>query len=132
MKQTEEIILKPMHRLPIVIIFIGLSIILIPSLKWLAISIVIFGFFLLIQSFTLKIKFTDDDFIVLQLGRQLRCFPFKDWLAWRIFLPGLPGILYFREQASPHLLPILFDIEMLEQQLKLRVGSKEITNTQGN
>ena len=69
---------------------------------------------------------------VLQLGRQLRCFPFKDWLAWRIFLPGLPGILYFREQASPHLLPILFDIEMLEQQLKLRVGSKEITNTQGN
>ena len=76
MKQTEEIILKPMHRLPIVIIFIGLSIILIPSLKWLAISIVIFGFFLLIQSFTLKIKFTDDDFICSSVRETTKVLPF--------------------------------------------------------
>ncbi|KGG14331.1 putative membrane protein [Prochlorococcus sp. SS52] len=63
----------------------------------------------------------------MQLGKEIRCFPFKNWLAWRIFLPQLPGILYFRETASPHLLPILFDRTMLETQLKLRVGSKEIT-----
>ena len=65
----------------------------------------------------------------MQLNRELRRFPFEDWLAWRIFLPWLPGILYFREQASPHLLPILFDKEMLEKQLKLRVGSLEIKDT---
>ncbi|KGG18032.1 putative membrane protein [Prochlorococcus sp. MIT 0602] len=43
-------------------------------------------------------------------------------------MPQLPGILYFRETASPHLLPILFDKTMLESQLKLRVGSLEIKN----
>ena len=129
MNNPDELILKPMHRLPVLIIFIGLSILLIPLSKWFGITIAIFGFFLLIQSFTLKIKFTTDEFIVLQLGKQIRCFPFKNWLAWRLFLPGLPGILYFREQASPHLLPILFDKDMLEKQLKLRVGSLEIKST---
>ena len=129
MNQSKEVTLAPMYRLPILIILLGLALFFtsLPS----SVSIVIgsFGFFLFIQSLTLKLKFTEEDLIVLQLGKQIRCFPFKNWLAWRIFLPQLPGILYFRETASPHLLPILFNIEMLEKQLKLRVGSLEITNT---
>ena len=133
MEQSKEVTLAPMHRLPILIVLLGSATFLIPIPIWVSILIASFGVFLFIQSLTLKLKFTKDVLIVLQLGKQIRCFPFKDWLAWRIFLPQLPGILYFREKASPHLLPILFDREMLEKQLKLHVGSLEITkhkNTQ--
>ena len=78
------------------------------------------------QSFTLKLKFTKEDLIVIQLGKELRRFPFKNWIAWRIILPELPGFLYFREEASPHLLPILFEVNSLKEQLKLRVKDLEI------
>ena len=82
----------------------------------------------MLQSFTLRIEFSPDELIVLQLGRVLRRFPYQNWLAWRILLPQVPGLFYFREEASPHLLPILFDPNQLEEQLKLRVGSLEISN----
>ncbi|AAQ00450.1 MULTISPECIES: DUF3119 family protein [Prochlorococcus] len=124
---AEVVILEPMYRLPLLIILIGIFSLISPFQTWIGITISSFGLFLLIQSFTLRLKFTSEDLIVMQLGKEIRCFPFKNWLAWRIFLPQLPGILYFRETASPHLLPILFDRTMLETQLKLRVGSKEIT-----
>ncbi len=123
---SDNVVLEPMQRLPIIIILIGLSILLTPLPYWNSLIISIFGLFLLIQSYTLKIKFTSKDFIVLQLGKEIRRFPFEKWIAWRIFFPQLPGILYFREIASPHLLPILFDREMLEKQLRIHVGSKEI------
>ncbi len=125
---SDEVILKPMYRLPVLIILTGLIILLTPAAKWIALTISIFGLFLLIQSFTLKLKFTSKDLIVLQLDKEIRRFPYDQWLAWRIFFPKLPGILYFRETASPHLLPILFDKEMLESQLRERVGSLEIRN----
>ena len=62
----------------------------------------------------------------MQLGRELRRFPFKNWISWRILLAQLPGFLYFREEASPHLLPILFEVNSLKEQLRLRVGGLEI------
>ena len=43
-----------------------------------------------------------------------------------ILLPELPGFLYFREEASPHLLPILFEVNSLKEQLRLRVMDLEI------
>ena len=125
---TQEVVLAPMHRLPLLIICTGFSILLTPLAAWIPISISSFGLFLLIQSFTLKLKFTQKDLVVLQLGKEIRRFPFDQWLSWKIFFPKLPGILYFREKASPHLLPILFDESSLESQLKLRVGSLEIKN----
>ena len=128
MDKPQEIVLTPMHRLPILIALLGIPILLTPISNSIGIAISIFGLFLLIQSFTLRVKFTSEDFIVLQLGKEIRRFPFKTWLSWRILLPQLPGILYFRETASPHLLPILFDIDMLKSQLELRVGSLQIKN----
>ena len=124
--KNKEVILKPMHRLPILIILIGFCILLSPLPLWSGVLTSLFGFFLLIQSFTLRIKFTSDDLIVLQLDKEIRRFPFENWIAWRIFFPQLPGILYFRETASPHLLPILFDRLELEKQLKSHVGNLEI------
>ena len=120
------VILSPSYRLPIFIIFIGLLFLITPFHPWPTILISSFGFFLLLQSFTLKLKFTKNDLIVIQLGNELRRFPFKKWIAWRIIFPQLPGLLYFREEASPHLLPILFDVNSLREQLRLRVKDLEI------
>ena len=123
---NDSVTLSPSYRLPIFIIFIGLLFLITPFNPWPTIVISSFGFFLLLQSFTLKIKFTKEDFIVMQLGNELRRFPFKNWIAWRIILPKLPGFLYFREEASPHLLPILFEVNALKKQLRLRVKELEI------
>ena len=122
----DSVILSPSYRLPIIIIFVGLLLLMTPFQPWLTIVISSFGFFLLLQSFTLKLKFTKEDLIVMQLGNELRRFPFKNWIAWRIILPKLPGFLYFREEASPHLLPILFEVHSLKEQLRLRVKDLEI------
>ena len=122
----DGVILSPSYRLPCFIIFIGLLFLITPFHTWPTIVICSFGFFLLLQSFTLKLKFTKDDLIVMQLGNELRRFPFKNWIAWRIILPQLPGFLYFREEASPHLLPILFEVNSLKEQLRLRVKDLEI------
>ena len=122
----DSVTLAPSHRLPLLIIFIGLLLLLTPFHPWPTIIISSFGFFLLLQSFTLKLKFTNDDLIVMQLGKELRRFPFKNWISWRILLPQLPGFFYFREEASPHLLPILFEVSSLRKQLRLRVKDLEI------
>ena len=123
---NESVTLSPSYRLPIFIIFFGLLFLITPFNPWPTIVISSFGFFLLLQSFTLKIKFTKEDFIVMQLGNELRRFPFKNWIAWKIILPKLPGFLYFREEASPHLLPIIFEVNSLKKQLRLRVKELEI------
>ncbi len=64
MKQSEEMVLDPMHRLPLLIALIGIPLLFAPIPNFIGISISIFGIFLLIQSFTLKVKFTSEDFIV--------------------------------------------------------------------
>ncbi len=121
----EGVVLEPNQKLPLLITVFGISLGTLNS--WTSIAITIFGVFLLIQSFTLRLKFTNNEMIVLQLGRELRRFPYKHWIAWKLLLPWLPGLLYFREEASPHLLPILFNPISLQNQLKLRVGDMEIT-----
>ncbi len=125
---TESVILNPSPRLPLLIIIFGPTLLALPFHPWLSIFISSFGLFLLLQCFILRLEFTKSDLVVWQLGRELRRFPFKYWLAWRLFLPKLPGILYFREEASPHLLPILFDPIELQNQLRLRVGRLEKPN----
>ena len=129
---SKSVVLKPAHRLPLLITGLGLIWLTFAGALWPPIALISFGLFLLIQSFILRLEFTPNDLVVWQLGRELRRFPFKSWLAWRLFLPQLPGILYFREEASPHLLPILFDPAALESQLKLRVGSLESPKKESN
>ena len=87
-----------------------------------------FSFFLLLQTITLRIQITKDDFVVMQLGKEIRRFPFKNWLTWKLFIPSLPVIFYFRETSSPHLLPILFNPNQLKNQLQEKVGELEIKN----
>ena len=95
---------------------------------WPTIVFATFSFFLLLQSFTLRIKITNEDFVVLQLGKEIRTFPFNNWISWKFFFPLIPGIFYFREKSSPHLLPILFNPEQLKNELIKKVESLEIKN----
>ena len=125
-KIEESVTIEPSFQLPIILIALSFSLLFLKIGSFPTIISASFSFFLLLQSFTLRIKITKDDFIVLQLGKEIRRFPFKNWLTWKLFLPNLPGIFYFREKSSPHLLPILFNPEQLRDQLKDKVGELEI------
>jgi len=125
-KIEESVTIAPSFQLPLILIALSFSLLFLGIGSIPTIISASFSFFLLIQSFTLRIKITQDDFIVLQLGKEIRRFPFKNWLTWKLFLPSLPGIFYFREKSSPHLLPILFNPKELRNQLKDKVGELEI------
>ena len=122
----ESVTIEPSFQLPIILTVLSFSLLFLKIGSFPTIISASFSFFLLLQTFTLRIKITQDDFIVLQLGKEIRRFPFKNWLTWKLFLPNLPGIFYFREKSSPHLLPILFNPEQLRNQLKDKVGDLEI------
>ena len=122
----ESVTINPSFKLPIILIILSFSLLFLRIGSLPTIISASFSFFLLLQTFTLRIKISQDDFIVLQLGKEIRRFPFKNWLTWKLFLPNLPGIFYFREKSSPHLLPILFNPEQLRNQLKDKVGELEI------
>jgi len=125
-KIEDAITITPSFQLPIILIVLSFSLLFLNIGSFPTIITASFSFFLLLQSFTLRIKISKDDFIVLQFGKEIRRFPFKNWLTWKLFLPSLPGIFYFREKSSPHLLPILFNPEQLRKQLKDKVGELEI------
>ena len=125
-KIEDSVTIAPSFQLPIILIALSFSLLFLKIGSFPTIISASFSFFLLLQSFTLRIKISNDDFIVLQFGKEIRRFPFKNWLTWKLFLPSLPGIFYFREKSSPHLLPILFNSDQLRNQLKDKVGELEI------
>ena len=122
----DSVTISPSFQLPLILIALSFSLLFLNIGTYPTIISASFSCFLLLQAFTLRIKISQDDFIVLQLGKEIRRFPFKNWLTWKLFLPNLPGIFYFREKSSPHLLPILFNPEELRDQLKDKVGELEI------
>ena len=122
----DSVTISPSFQLPLILIALSFFLLFLNIGTYPTIISASFSFFLLLQAFTLRIKISQDDFIVLQLGKEIRRFPFKNWLTWKLFLPNLPGIFYFREKSSPHLLPILFNPEELRDQLKDKVGELEI------
>ncbi len=122
----DSVTISPSFQLPLILIALSFFLLFLNIGTYPTIISASFSFFLLLQAFTLRIKISQDDFIVLQLGKEIRRFPFKNWLTWKLFLPNLPGIFYFREKSSPHLLPILFNPQQLRDQLKDKVGELEI------
>ena len=128
-KKEEPVIISPSFQLPIILIVLSFMLLFLNIGSLPTIVFASFSFFLLLQSFTLRIKITNDDFIVLQLGKEIRNFPFKNWISWKFILPIIPGIFYFREKSSPHLLPILFNPKQLNDELIKKVDSLEIKNS---
>ncbi len=128
-KIQEPIIISPAFQLPIILIILSFMLLFLNIGYWPTIVSGSFSFFLLLQTFTLRIKITNDAFVVLQLGKEIRTFPFKNWISWKLFFPIIPVIFYFREKSSPHLLPILFNPEQLKNELLKKVELLEIKSS---
>ena len=121
-----SVTLKPDARLPLLVVVFGAALLPLPLHPWPTLVVVLFGVFLLIQTASLRLEFEEKALIVWQNSRELRRFPYDQWLTWRLFAPWLPGLLYFRETQSIHFLPILFSPIDLREQLELRVGELEV------
>lgn len=121
----QEVVLAPRFWVPLAVILLGdLCLLFIPlwdPARWVAVALALFGGFLLIQAGILRLVFTRDALVVRRGGQEIRRFPYADWLAWQLFFQPLPALFYFREQKSPHLLPVLFEATALRQQLERNI-----------
>ena len=80
---------------------------------WLSSAIALLGIFLTIQTFLIRLQFTDKALEVLRSGKIIRSFPYSEWLNWEIFWSPVPILFYFKEVNSIHFLPIIFDPKTL-------------------
>ena len=126
MTSADSVTLSPDARLPLLVVALGLALLPLPLSPWPTAVVVLFGLFLMLQTASLRLEFEERALIVWQNGRELRRFPYDQWLTWRLFAPWLPGLLYVRETQSIHFLPILFSPKQLREQLELRVGALEV------
>ena len=126
MTSADSVTLSPDARLPLLVVACGLALLPLPLSPWPTAVVVLFGLFLMLQTASLRLEFEERALIVWQNGRELRRFPYDQWLTRRLFAPWLPGLLYFRETRSIHFLPILFSPKQLREQLELRVGALEV------
>lgn len=122
---AETVALEPRYWVPLGVSLLGpLLLPLLPlwsPARWLALLLVAFGGFLLLQSAWLRLVFEPEALVVRRQDQEIRRFPYSDWSAWRLFWPSLPILFYFREVRSIHFLPMLFDATALRQQLEQRV-----------
>ena len=102
-----SVTLKPDARLPLLVVVFGAALLPLPLHPWPTLVVVLFGVFLLIQTASLRLEFEERALIVWQNSRELRRFPYDQWLTWRLFAPWLPGLLYFRETQSIHFLSLI-------------------------
>jgi phosphoglycerol transferase MdoB-like AlkP superfamily enzyme len=109
---AEIIELTPDFKIPVFLILgaVGFSWL---SL-WLAGAIAILGLFLTIQTFLIRLQFTDQALNVLRTGKIIRSFPYSEWLNWEIFWSPVPILFYFKEVNSIHFLPIIFNSKTLK------------------
>ena len=123
--ETNSVIISPSPRLPLLILLLSASLWFLPLSPWPTLVVGLFSVFLLVQTYILKLEFSEDDLVVWRGQKELRRFPFSEWMSWRLFAPWLPGLFYFRETKSIHFLPILFNPAELQEQLQQRVGKLE-------
>ena len=87
----------------------------------------IFSIFLYIQTAILQLTFNADALLVTRKSWgapavEIKRFPYKEWQYWQIFWPRFPVLFYFREINSIHFLPMLFNADQLQSELKQRIG----------
>ena len=120
--ETNSVIISPSPRLPLLILLLSASLWFLPLSPWPTLVVGLFSVFLLVQTYILKLEFSEEDLVVWRGQEEIRRFPFNEWMSWRLFAPWLPGLFYFRESKSIHFLPILFNPAELQEQLQQRVG----------
>jgi len=115
---SESIELSPSYRLPVTLAIAALPVLLLQV--WLGATLLLFAGFLLFQSATLRLFFTEIALEIYRGPKRIRHFPYSDWQNWRIFWPLVPVLFYFKEVKSIHFLPILFDPKGLQAALEAR------------
>lgn len=116
--------LQPSYTIPIVLVIVAVPLLLVQA--WLSLIISLFGFFLMFQTSTIRLKFTETSLDIYRYETLIRRFPYQEWQNWQIFWPTMPILFYFREVKSIHFLPILFDPKMLQNCLEQRCPKKEL------
>jgi hypothetical protein len=107
----------------VLIVSIAAGIIYFPA----GLVLAIFSIFLYIQTAILQLTFSADALLVTRKSWgapavELKSFPYKEWQYWQIFWPRFPVLFYFREINSIHFLPMLFNADQLQSELKQRIG----------
>jgi hypothetical protein len=114
--QTVE--LKPSYKIPLVLILVAIPLFWLQP--WVSLVVGLFGLFLMWQTVTIRLKFTDVALDVYRSNQLIRSFPYADWNNWKIFWQPVPILFYFREVKSIHFLPIIFDPNTLKTCLEER------------
>ncbi|MFN3926527.1 MAG: DUF3119 family protein [Pseudanabaenaceae cyanobacterium] len=107
--------LTPSFAIPITLILGAIPIFALQT--YVALVLVIFGLFLLVQTATIRLHFTETALDIYRSGNLIRHFPYSEWRSWRIFWGIFPVLFYFREVNSIHFLPILFNSRELKSAL---------------
>jgi Protein of unknown function (DUF3119) len=115
---TETVELAPSFAIPIALGLAAVPLFLLNP--WVSGAIALFALFLLIQTATLRLRFTATALDIYRGESLLRNFPYADWQNWQIFWFNVPILFYFKEVKSIHFLPILFDAKMLRACLEQR------------
>ncbi|MFY8148472.1 MAG: DUF3119 family protein [Prochlorococcaceae cyanobacterium] len=122
---AQGVILAPRYGVPLTIVLLGAALLPLQGVwSWAVLPaglVALFGLLLLLQTVQLRLLFAASALLVGRGRSCIRRFPYDAWLGWRLFWPWLPVLFYFREQRTPHLLPMLFDAGALEEQLRLRL-----------
>ena len=115
---AETVQLAPSYAIPITLILAAMPLFFLNA--WVGGAIAVFALFLLIQTATLRLYFTETALDIYRGESLLRQFPYADWQNWQIFWFNVPVLFYFKEVKSIHFLPILFDAKMLRTCLEQR------------
>ena len=108
--------LTPSYKLPIAIVLLSLPLLFVQL--GLGIVIAVLGLFLLYQTSTIRLRFTDTALEVLRKENLLKTFPYAEWETWKIFWQPVPILFYFKEVNSIHFLPVLFSPAELRDRLE--------------
>ncbi|NET53636.1 MAG: DUF3119 family protein [Merismopedia sp. SIO2A8] len=107
--------LKPSYAVALGVVVLAFPIALLQPIA--SVPIALFGLFLLLQTVSLRLVFTDKDLDVYRGEALIRRFPYQDWENWQIFWEPVPILFYFKEVKSIHFLPMLFSAKMLKDAL---------------
>jgi hypothetical protein len=116
----DTIELAPSYTIPIALVLLAVPLLLVQV--WVGLAIALFGTFLMIQSATLRLRFTATDLDIYRGETLIRRFPYADWQNWEIFWSPVPILFYFKEVKSIHFLPILFDPKGLRSALDSKIS----------
>ena len=104
-KDVSSVVLAPSPRLPLLIFLLGLALLPLPYHPWPTLLNSLVSLVLLLQAYRIRLEFNNNALIVWYEERELRHFPYENWISWRLFWGNFGCLLYFREQKSLHLIP---------------------------